>query len=137
MSNSGNHVASAERDLLRLWEIFVDILVQLEFANIPYRYLFFRPDLSGIEDIKFKVILVRLWNGLDTKLPLGVCAILDGVPQVLSVEIRVLSSNLQCLVPHKTVHTKFRRPMELDEVTLSVLVDQSEGVDTKSLHHAV
>lgn len=48
------------------------------------------------------------------------------------MEVRVLSCQLQGFVPHETVHTKVRCEVELDEVGLSLGVEQFVSVHTES-----
>jgi hypothetical protein len=79
-------------------------------------------------------VLVLLLDELDTEFPLGVCSSLNGVVQISSVEIWVLSSKFQSLVPDKRVCTKMRHPVVLDKGALALGIDQSESVDTETLH---
>lgn len=130
-------VAGAECDLLGLGEEFVDVAVQLELSNNTKGHKVFRPDLGRIQDVEFKVILLLLWNDLDCKVPLRVRLVVDGLHEVFAMEIRVLASQLQGFVPDKRVHTQMGDPVELDKVSLSLFVDESKSVHTKSLHHSV
>jgi hypothetical protein len=50
------------------------------------------------------------------------------------VEIGVLTLELESFVPNERVGTKMRDPVVLDEGALALGVDQSEGVDTETLH---
>ena len=53
------------------------------------------------------------------------------------MKIRILAAELESLVPDERMHTKMRDPVELDEMALSLVIDQGEGVDSESLHHTV
>ncbi|KAI6766915.1 hypothetical protein HG531_011275 [Fusarium graminearum] len=94
-------VTSAESNLLGLGEVLIDCLVQLKLTNVSDGDEVLRPNLGGIEDIKVKVVLLRLVQNLDTKLPLGKSAVLDSLLKVLAVEVRVLTSKLEGLIPDK------------------------------------
>ena len=136
-ADAGNDVAGAESDLLGLGKELVGVAVKLHLTNVADGDEVLGPDLGGIENIKVELVLVLLGNGLDTKLPLGVGAVLNGLPEILAMEIRVLTSQLQGLIPDEGVDTELGSPDELDKVTLALGVDESKGVDTESLHHAV
>ena len=88
-ANAGNNVAGAKCNLLRLREVLVDIAVQLECANVSNRHKLLGPDFGIIEDVKLKVVLLTLRNDLDAELPLWVSTILNRLPEILAVEIRV------------------------------------------------
>lgn len=51
------------------------------------------------------------------------------------MEIRVLSSKLERLVPDQTVRAQFRSEVELDEGAFAFIVDESPGVNAEALHH--
>ena len=52
----------------------------------------------------------------------------DGFVQISSVEIRVLSGQLQRLVPYQTMRPSLRDPVELDERPFPFMVDQTPGM---------
>lgn len=135
--DTGDDVAGAESNLLSLGEEFVHVPVQLHLSNNADGELILGPEFGGIQRVEFELVLVLLGNHLDSKVPLGVCLVVDGLHEVLAVEVRVLSSQLQSLIPDQRVNTKVRDPVELDKMALALLVDQAECVDTKSLHHTV
>lgn len=102
-ANSRNNVAGTESHLLGLGEILIDIAVELELANISDRYLLFGPDLGSVKNVEFEVILLRFFKSLDAEFPLGILARADGVVEVLTVEVGVLSTDLESFVPHQRV----------------------------------
>jgi len=53
------------------------------------------------------------------------------------MKIGILARKLERLVPDQRVDTQLWGPDELDKVALTLGVEKSEGVDTKSLHHAI
>ena len=115
---------------------YVDTYVAVEFklSNISHREILFGPDLGGIEGVEIEIVSLTLGNCLDTKVPFGVLATLDCSPEILAVEVGILSCQLQGFVPHETVYTKMRCEVELDEVRLSLGVEQFVSVHTKPIH---
>ena len=136
-ADTRNDVACAEGGLLGLGEELVGVLVQLELTNVSDGDKLLRPDLGSVQDVKIEVVLLGLWEDLDTELPLGVSATVDSHPQVLAMEVGVLTSNLESLVPDETVDTELGGEVKLDEAPLALGVDECVGVDTETLHHTV
>lgn len=129
-------MTGAKGDLLSLGKVLVDVPVELQFADVTDGDEVLGPDFSGIENIKVKVVLLGLGDGLDTKLPLRIRPILNGLPEILAVEIRILASELQGLIPDERVDAQLWSKMKLNKVLLSLCVDESVGIDAKTLHHA-
>jgi hypothetical protein len=75
------------------------------------------------------LVLIFLVDKLNTELPLGVRPGFNGVVKIPSVEVRILTCQLQGLVPNKGVCTKMRCPVEFDKGALALVVDQTEGVN--------
>lgn len=71
-------------------------------------------------------------HSLNTELPLGVCSIGDSLLKILAVEIGILSSKLESLIPDKGVNAKFWSEVELDIVKLSLGIGEGVCVDTKA-----
>ena len=136
-SDTGDDVTSAESHLLGFAKVLVDVAVQFVFTDVVDGDQLLRPDLGGIERVEIELVLVCLGDDLDTKVPLGESAVVDGLVKVLSVEIGVLAGELESLVPDETVDTKVWLEVELDEEALALGVVEGEGVDTETLHHAV
>lgn len=99
--DSRNNVAGTECHLLGLREVLVNVAVELELANVSNRYLFFRPDLGSVKNIELKVILLRFSKSLNAELPPGILARANSVIEVLPMEVRVLSTDLESFVPHQ------------------------------------
>lgn len=53
------------------------------------------------------------------------------------MEVRVLSGNLESLIPHKRMNAEMRNPVVLDKCALAFLVDESECMNTETLHHTI
>ena len=65
-----------------------------------------RDILCAIKNIKLQFVLVFDGNDLDTQLPLGEATSFDSVPKVTAVKVRVLTINLQGLVPNERMRYK-------------------------------
>ena len=85
-------MAGAEGDLLRLREVLVDGAVEDHLADRLERYKLLGPDLRRVEDVELEVVFVLLCNGLNGERPLRRCAIVDGLLEVLAMEIWSLMS---------------------------------------------
>lgn len=141
-----NDVRRAESHLLDLGEIVDGISVQGKCSDVLDGYKILGDKLGGVQKVEVKLynepkifdeiicqtthlMLILFLNDLNPELPLRVSSSLNGIVQISTVEVGVLSIELEGLVPHQTVCTEMRSPVVLDEGTLSILVDQPEGVD--------
>jgi len=119
--------------ICRLQYGYTYVAVELKLSNISHREVLLGPDLGSVEGIEIEIVGLAFGNGLDTKVPFWVLAALDCGPEILAVEVRILSRQLQGFIPHETMHTKMRCEMELDEVGFSLGVQQLVSVYTKSV----
>lgn len=69
----------------------------------------------------------------ETYLPLRVVSILNGLEQILTDEIRVLARHLLSFLPDHTGFTLQRLPVELDQLSGALVVDEAEGMDTEAV----
>jgi hypothetical protein len=134
-ADTRDYVAGAKCNLLGLGEKLIGVLVQLELTDVSDGNQLLGPYLSGVKDVELEVVLLGLGNDLNTELPLGVGAAVDSHPQVLAVEVWILTSDLKSLVPDEAVYTELGSEVELDKVPLALVVDECVGVDTETLHH--
>ena len=58
LTDAWNNVTGTEGYLLSLREVLVHISVELELSDISHWNLVFGPDLGGIQNVEFKVILL-------------------------------------------------------------------------------
>lgn len=123
--------------LLSFGKVFIHISVELELAYVPDWHKLFRPNFGRIKNVEIEVVLVFLWDELDAKLPVRKSAVVDGLVQVLTMEIRILSRQFECFVPDKRMNTEFWREDEFDKGALALCVDKRVCVYTKSLHHTI
>lgn len=136
-ADARDDMTSTECHLLSLREELVWVPVELKLAHILNWNEILGPDLSGIKNVEIVRVFLTFWNYLNTKVPLGECSTRNGLPQVFSVEVRVLACQFEGLVPHKAMNTEMRCPVKLDEKSLSLRIVECEGVHPKPLHHAV
>src|SRR2546421_7909607 len=129
-------MSRVERDLLRLSEEIIWIAIERHLANAPHRNQFFWYDFGCIQQIKSECELVRFLDNLHAEFVFGIISHLDGFPQITPEPIGVLASQLLCLVPDQRVHSQHWLPMELDEASLALFIDEAEGMDAETLHHA-
>lgn len=136
--DTGNDMCCAEGSLFGLREVFVDILVELQLANVSDGKQFFRPDFRGVENVEVEFVLAALGTHLDAEFPGRVDAHVDRGVEVLAVEVRILASEFQSFVPDERMDPKCGREVEFDEVSLeAVVLGQCVGVDAEPLHHAI
>lgn len=130
-----NHEAGSAtyHDLLRLGKVVARVPVQPHLANLLERDELLGDDLGGVEDVDAEVEGLLLVDDLHVQLPLGVVALLDGVPEVLAVEIGVPASGGLGLLPDETGLSKRGLPVELDELGLALVVDEAVGVDAEAV----
>ncbi len=135
--DAGHDVRGAERDLLGLGEEVVGVAVQHESPDRRQRHELLGHDLRRIEDVEREAIRLPLGEELEAKLPLGIRAGLDRLPQVAAVEVRIGAGDLHGLVPHERVRPGDGLPVELAEDALAVGVHQPKRVHAEALHHAI
>lgn len=56
---------------------------------------------------------------------------------ISSSHTRILAGYFKGLIPHQAVNSKLWDPVEFDEMTLTLRVDESKCIDPKALHHAI
>lgn len=123
--------------LLSFGEVFIHISIQLELTHISDWNKLFRPDFCCIENIEVELMLITLRYELDAELPVGKGTIVDSFVEILAMEIRILTSQLQCFVPNKRVNAKFWCEDEFDECALAFRINERVCIDSEPLHHAV
>jgi hypothetical protein len=123
--------------LLGLGEEVVRVAVQRHAADDAQRHQLFRHDLRGVEDVERKRLGLRFGNDLQREVVLRVMARLDRFPQIAAVEVGVGAVDLHRFVPHQRVRAGHRQPVELDEVRLALVVDETVRVHAEAGHRAV
>ena len=69
MANARNHMSGTESRLFDLWEILIDILVELQLSNKFNRQQLLWPDFSGVQNVEIEIILAGLRAGLYAEFP--------------------------------------------------------------------
>ena len=90
----------AESYLLSLGEVVGDISIEFHGTDVLDGVHLLWDILGAVKDVERKLVLVFNGDELNTELPLGVSTSVDSVVQVSSVEVWVLSIELQCFVPY-------------------------------------
>jgi len=135
--DSGNQMSGAVSDLLSLGKVVVWVSIESHLSNLANGDQLFGDDLGRVQDVKVKLVLITLLDDLDTQLPLGVVSSLDGIPKISSQPIGIGTLQLDRLVPGERVGALNWLPVELDESSLALSIDQDEGVDSKTLDGSV
>ena len=133
--DAGYDVTGMKSDLLCFGEEVFHITIQCQPADASYRNKLFRDDLRRIEQIKRKAVLVFLFNNLNAELPLREIAVLDCLPEITSMKVRILAGNLLRLVPNNLVQAKQRFPVKLDEARFAPGVDKTKRMHAEPFHH--
>lgn len=92
---------------------------------------------GAVKNVKVERLLLFLRDELHAELVRRVGSGFDRIRKVAAEVVRVLSAELERLVPNETVRAQMRLPVEFDEGTLAFGVDEDEGVDAEALDHAV
>lgn len=98
-ADSGNDVSGTEGCLLDLGEVLFGVLVQLDLTDVADGEKFLGPNLCGIEDVEVEVVGLLLFASLNSELPGGEHTVPDGIGKITSVEVRVLTGDLEGFVP--------------------------------------
>jgi hypothetical protein len=132
----GHQVPGVEGHLLGLGEEVRRVRGERQGADRLYGRQFLWNDLGRIQQVDALERLLRgVREGLDTEIPVRICAGLDGVGEVSPVEVRVDPGEDLRLLPDQGVHAGGRLSVELHQRGPAVGVHESEGVDAEPLHH--
>lgn len=135
-SATGAKRAVSYHDLLRLSKVVARVPVQPHLANLLQRDELLGDDLGGVQDVNAEVEGLVLIDDLHVQLPFGVVALLDGLPEVLAVEVGVRAGGDLGLFPDEAGLAKRGLPVELDELRLALVVDKAVGVDAEAVLRA-
>jgi hypothetical protein len=131
--DAAHDVAGLEHDLLRLGEVVGGVAIQLHQAQLRDRHKLLGDDLGGVQQVEAECQRLVLVDNLDAKLPLRAVARLDGIPEILAVEVGVLARNDLRLLPDKTGLALARLPVPLDKLRRAVLLYETVGVDAEAI----
>ena len=98
----------------------VGIAVQYHATDHPQRDHLFRDELGSVEHVKLEFVGLPLGECLKAKLPLGEVALVDGIPEVPAMEVRIGAVDFDGLVPNDRLHAKLGPPVEFHEGGLAL-----------------
>lgn len=131
--DAAHDVAGLEHDLLRFGEVVRGVAVQLHHTQLRDGHKLLGKDLGGVQQVEAVRQHLVLVDNLDAKLPLGAIARLDGIPEVLAVEVGVLARNNLCLLPNKAGLPLTGLPVPLDKLRRAVLLYETERVYAEAI----
>lgn len=108
------------------------LAVERDRANHLDRNQRFGYEFGAVEQIKVELVLVLSRNDLHAEIVLREGAGVDGVGEIATMEVWVLTSELERLVPDERVDAELGADVELDERPVVLRLDQKEGVDTEA-----
>ena len=121
-ADAWHDVGCAEGHLLSLRKVLIDIPVEFKLSNVSNRHLFLRPHLGGIEDVEFKIVLLRFFEGLDTEFPLGKDAVANGFVKIHAMEVWVLSTDLESFIPYERMNAQGRGEVKFDKMSFTLVI---------------
>lgn len=125
--------ATTHHDLLRLGKVVDGVYIKPHHSHLLQGHELFRYHLGCIENVEAKFKGLVFAHDLYVELPLGKVAGLDGVPEILAMEVGVAASNVLCLVPDQAGLALLRLPVPLDELGLALVVDEAKGVNAEAV----
>lgn len=90
-------------------------------------------DLGRIKYVKAESKSLIFVNDLDVELPLWVVPRSDRIPEILSMEIGVLASEVLGLVPDQTSFALLRLPVPFDESRVTFISNKAEGMNAEAI----
>ena len=130
-------MSGTKRDLFGFGKKVVRIAIEDQATQDLNRHQFLGNQFGGVQNIEAKCFGLFFGKHLHTKLPLGVCARLNAVPQVAAVKVWVGARNFHGLVPHQAVRSCLWAPVEFAKNRFTFRVDQLKTVHAKALHGGV
>jgi hypothetical protein len=137
LSESVVALKRAYHGLLGLCKVVAHISVEDELAERSDWYVFDRNDLRRVQQVDPPLEDVLFLHDLYTHFPLRVVTRLNGIPEILTMEIRIFAIEYLSLRPDKRGFPLLAGEMELDKLGLSVISDEPEGVHAESIHVSV
>lgn len=124
---------ATDHDLLSLGEVVRGVLIQSQNSQRVQRGKLLRNDLGRVQNIESEFESLVFLDNLSIELPLRVVPRGDGVPEIRTVIVRVLSGDMLSLVPHQTGLALLGLPVPLDELRATVVGHETECVNTKAV----
>ncbi len=126
--NSRYQSSRIESRLLRLRKEVLRIPIQGHRSDDLHRHQFLRNDLRWIQNIKRKLHFIFLWDQLHAQIPLWEIALINRIPKITTMKIRIKSGNLLRLIPCHTMYTQSWFPMEFHKSRFPFCIYKLEGM---------
>ncbi len=135
--DAGHHVGRAEGDLLHFGKFIVDVPVQRQFADFMDGDEFFRPEFCRVENVEIVLEFVFHRDELHAEFKFRIIALVDGLAEVSSVEVRVDAAEFDGLVLKQGVHPEYGLPHESYKRGDPSVIDKQVRIDGPRFHHPV
>src|SRR4026209_2887497 len=116
-------------DLLRFSKKILGIAVQSQSADSSHRHELLRNKLCGVEEIKRELLFILFFNDLHPELPFWKITILDRVPKIAPVEVRIQTRNFLCFIPNDRMHAQYCLPVKFHEPRFPFFIHKSKCED--------
>jgi hypothetical protein len=133
----GTMLDGAERGLLDLGVIVVDVAVQLDDPDLDQRIVGVRPDLGQIEGVPAEGLGLGFGHHLDAEPPAREVAALDGLEQVTLGALAVVGDDRVALGVGPVPDALHRLEVELHPDALIGVVDEAVGVAAEAVQEAI
>lgn len=130
-------VAGLEGDLFGLGKVVGRVAVEGHLTENLEGSELLGKELGRVEEVEAVSLSLVLVDELNGELPRRGVARLDGLPEISTVEISVLTGEDLSLLPDERGLALLGLPVPLDELGLAVLGNQAEGVHTETIHVTV
>lgn len=136
-SDTGYHMCRIERGLLHIGKEVFRIAVELHFTHLNERKVPMRPDFGEVKGVVGGIARLLLSHDLNTELPAGIFAALNGVEEVARGAVAVFGDDGCCLSVRQVADALLANPVELDPHPLVGGIEHGEGVAAEAVHVAV
>jgi hypothetical protein len=126
-------VSATYHDLLSLGKVIDGICIQSQHTKRIERGILLWDDLGRVKNVESEGESLVFVENLDVELPLWIVARLNGVPEILSVEVGILASNVLGFVPDQAGFPLLGLPVPFDKLALSFVVYKSKRVDSMAV----
>ena len=135
--NASDDMSGLESDTLGLGEVICRVGVQSHLSKDGNGDKLLRDPLGSIQDIEAECQLLIFIHDLDSKLILRISAVLDSIPKIFAVVVRVLAIDGLGFFPQQTCGALLRLPVPSDELAVALFSDHAHGMNTKATHVTV
>ena len=145
-------VFQTHSDLLNFCKVICRIAVEGHLSKRGHRDQLLRDEFGRIQNVEPILELIGFIHDLDTKLeeeesvygaiqesshqtdlPFWVHAVVNCVPDILTLKVCILSTSCLGLFPQQTSSTLQRLPVPLHKLSLAIFGDKAHGVDSETV----